>query len=47
VAVKIAGEIGRRVDIQRIRGAVANAAPAELREAAEEAVEKIEDRFKC
>jgi hypothetical protein len=41
------GEIGRRADIQRIRGAVANAAPAEVREATEEAVEKIENRFKC
>lgn len=41
------GELGGPEDMKRIPSVVGRDASAEVQEAAEEAVEKIEDRFKC
>jgi hypothetical protein len=41
------GELGCEEDIPEIRSAVGDQDPADVREAAEEAIEKIKERFKC
>jgi hypothetical protein len=43
----LVGEIGCEKDIAEIRSAVGDNDPADVREAAEEAIEKIRERFRC
>ena len=42
----LAGEIGRPADAERIRAMVGRDAPAEVREAAEEAIKKLQNGWK-
>ncbi len=45
--VYLIGELGCEEDVLRIRAAVGDDASADVREAAEEAIEKIKERLKC